>query len=211
MLPREFIHRESHVQIRASDEPDLMPPSFADGLDDWSRGDGTPDSPTYDCDPAARVARGDADFGTCLELRKTDPVQQLRYMGELPVRHWSYLRIAVRLKVLRGPLPLVQIAAWPGGAGGLGVPDVPVAGPLIRIPAHAVVVEFATVIGPEPLPGVDLVWDARVLYAHVGLDLLGPSGGVVRIADLAVHDVTRAFAAAGRVLPGFDPVVAGDD
>jgi hypothetical protein len=64
--------------------PDLMPPAFAEGLDDWSRGDGTPDSPTYEASGLARLAR-DAELGICLELRTADPVQRLRYMGELPV------------------------------------------------------------------------------------------------------------------------------
>lgn len=186
-------------------DTDLMPPAFAEGLDDWCKGDGTPDSPTYDHDPAARIARGDAEFGTCLELRKTDPVQRLRYMGEMPVRAGSYLAISARLKVLRGPLPLVQIAAWPGGAGGRGMPDLPDTGALVRIPAHGQVVDLRTVIGPTPRPGVDLVWDGRALYAHVGLDIIGPEGAIIRIADISVRDVTAAFSPMGRVLPGFGP------
>jgi len=186
---------------------DLMPPAFAEGLDDWSRGDGTPDSCTYDHDPAARIARGDTEFGACLELRKTGPVQRLRYMGEMPMRAGSYVAITARLKVLRGPLPLVQIAAWPGGAGGRGVPDLPGTGALVRIPAHGQVVDLGMVIGPAPHPGVDLVWDTRVLYAHVGLDILGPVGAIIRIADISAHDVTRAFSPMGRVPPGFSPVV----
>jgi hypothetical protein len=43
----------------------------------------------------------------------------------------------------------------------------------------------------------------------VGLDLVGPAGGVVRIADLMVRDVTAAFSADGRVLPGFAPATLG--
>jgi len=190
-------------------DPDLMPPPFAEGLDDWARGDGTPDSPTYDRDPAARLARGDADFGICLELRKTDAVQRLRYMGELPVRRGAFIAITARVKALRGPLCMAQIAAWPGGAGARGVDDLATTGPLLRLPEHGAAVEFSAVIGPEPRIGVDLVWDARVLYAHVGLDLIGPEGGVVRIADLAVRDVTHAFTPAGRGLPGFAPQPAG--
>src|SRR5690606_1147024 len=117
-------------------ETDLMPPAFAEGLDDWSKGDGTPESPTYDHDPGARVARGDVHFGACLELRKVEPVQRLRYMGEVPVRRGAYVEIVARVKVVRGALPLVQIAAWPGGAGARGVDDLPCTGPLVRIPAH---------------------------------------------------------------------------
>jgi len=40
-------------------EPDLMPPPFAEGLDDWSCGDGTPDSPSYDRASFARIAVND--------------------------------------------------------------------------------------------------------------------------------------------------------
>jgi hypothetical protein len=82
---------------------DLMPPAFAEGLDDWSRGDGTPDSPTWEAAEDARLARGDPDFGVCLELRKVGPVARLRYMGELPVLRGAYLEVAARLKAMRGP------------------------------------------------------------------------------------------------------------
>jgi hypothetical protein len=64
------------------------------------------------------------------------------------------------------------------------------------------------VIGPGAGPGVHIVWDARVLYAHVGLDLMGPEGGVVRIESVRVRDVTQRLAPGGRVLPGFEPAPA---
>lgn len=188
---------------RTQTDPDLMPPAFAEGLDDWSRSDGTPDSPTYDRVESARIALNDGDFGPCLEMRKTDPVQRLRYMGEVPVRPGSYVEIAARIKALRGPLPSVRIATWPGGGGGQGIADLPSTGPLLRIGAHDAPVALRVVIGPEAGPGVDLVWDRRALYAHVGLDLAGPDGGVVRIEDIVVRDVTRAFVPGGRRLPGF--------
>ena len=182
--------------------PDLMPPAFAEGLDDWSRGDGTPDSPTYDGSGLARLAR-DPDFGTCLELRTTEPVQRLRYMGELPVPTGAFLEVTARLKVVRGPLPEARIAAWPGGAGGRRVCGLPSAAPVVPVAAHAAAVGLRAVIGPEPLEDVDLAWDFRVLYAHVGLDLLGARGAVVRIESVAVREVTARFAPGGRKLPGF--------
>jgi hypothetical protein len=188
----------------APTRPDLMPPAFAEGLDDWSRGDGTPDGPTYEASGLARLAR-DADFGICLELRTTDPVQRLRYMGELPVPAGAFIEVSTRLKALRGPLPEVRVAAWPGGAGGRRVPDVPVATDLVPVAAHGVVVGLRAVVGPTALDGVDLAWDTRVLYAHVGLDLLGPCGAVVRIESLAVREVTDRFSPGGRALPGFGP------
>ena len=192
------------MNFHATLELDLMPPAFAEGLADWSCGDGTPDCPTYEEAENARLARNDPDFGTCLELRKIAPVERLRYMGELPIRAGAYVEVAVRLKALRGPLALAQIAAWPGGRDGRLVPDLPMAGPVVGARGHGVVLELAAVLGPEARPGVDMVWDHRAIYAHVGVDLLGPVGGVVRIESVAVREVTRRFTPLGRVLPGFE-------
>ena len=50
---------------------------------------------------------------------------------------------------------------------------------------------------------LDIAWDHRAVYAHVGIDLLGPAGGVVRVESVAVREVTRRFTPLGRVLPGF--------
>ena len=44
-----------------------------------------------------------------------------------------------------------------------------------------------------------------MLYAHVGLDVEGPAGALVRIEGVEVRDVTRRFTPMGRVLPGFEP------
>lgn len=182
--------------------PDLMPPSFAEGLDDWSRGDGTPESPTYEGSGQARLAR-DADFGVCLELRTDGPVQRLRYMGEVPVPAGAFVAIAARIKLIRGPLPEVRVAAWPGSRHGRAVPGLPVAAAAIAVPAHEALVPVAAVIGPEAVDGVDLVWDGRALYAHVGLDILGSRGAVVRVESLTVREVTARFTGGGRRLPGF--------
>lgn len=184
-------------------EPDLMPPAFSEGLEDWSRGDGTPDSPTYATAANARLAQGDGDFGVCLELRTAGPVQRLRYMGEVPLARGAYLEVSARLKAVRGPLPTVRIAAWPGGAGGKGVRGLATATTPIPLAEHGAIANPRAVIGPEEGPGVDLVWDARVLYAHMGLDLIGPGDAVVRIEAIRVRDVTRSFAP--QPLPGFGP------
>jgi len=183
---------------------DLMPPAFADGLSDWSWGDGTPDGPAYDEAPFARLATGDPDFGTCLEVRKVEPVQRLRYMGELPLPCNGFVEVSARVKVLRGPLPAaVRIAAFAGGAQGSAVPGLALAGAAMVFPCHATLVTVRAVIGREARPGVDLVWDERALYAHVGLDLTGPDKGVVRVESIAVHDVTPRFRPEGALLPGF--------
>jgi hypothetical protein len=192
------------MNLHATAELDLMPPAFAEGLADWSCGDGTPDCPTYEDAENARLARNDPDFGTCLELRKIGGVERLRYMGELPVRAGAYVEVAARLKALRGPLPLARVAAWPGGRDGRQVPGLPLAGAVVAPRGHGIVLELSAVIGPAARPGVDLVWDGRAVYAHVGVDLLGPVGGVVRIESVAAREVTRRFAPLGRVLPGFE-------
>ena len=48
-----------------------------------------------------------------------------------------------------------------------------------------------------------------MLYAHVGLDVEGPAGAVVRIESVAVREVTRRFSPTGRLLPGFEPAARG--
>jgi hypothetical protein len=190
------------MNFHARPEVDLMPPPFAEGLDDWTWGEGMPDGPSYDEADFARVAPRDLVFGTCLELRTVEPVQRLRYMGELPVARGAFLEVTAALKVVRGPLPKARIAAWPGGARGLGVAGLPMQGPLETFAGHDRVRELRAVIGPAALPCVDLVWDERVLYTHVGLDLVGEAGAVVRVSGIAVREVTGDFTGR-RLLPGF--------
>lgn len=171
---------------------DLMPPPFAEGFDDWSSGDGTPESPTYASAERAHLIR-DRDFGCCLELRLTTPVQRLRYMGEVPILPGRFVEVSARVKVMRGPLPELRIAARPGGVGGQAIGGLPGTATPRTMFAQEAVHSLAAVIGLEARPGVDLLWDERVLYAHVGLDLLGAVGSVVRLENLAVHDVTPRF------------------
>lgn len=196
------------MNITTSFAIDLMPPPFAEGLDDWSRGDGSPESAVYAGSADARIACGDPDFGTCLELRKTEPVQRLRYMGEVPVRAGRFIEIGVRLKGKRGPLPMAQIAAMPGGAHGRLIAGLPWDGPARGFGRHGAILSLSAVIGPEPRDGVDLVWDGRAIYAHVGVDLVGQNGGVVRIENISVRDVTAVFSPSGPILPGFGPLAA---
>jgi len=182
---------------------DLAPPPFSDGLADWSCGDGTPASTSYEEREGARIARGDPDFGACLELRLVDPVQRLRYMGELPLRGGRVVEVRARVKALRGPLPAARVAAWPGGQGGRGLPGLRGAAAATPLPGHGAVVEISATIGLAPGPGVDLAWDERAIYAHVGLDLIGPPGAILRIADIAVHERPAAAVEAAAPLPGF--------
>jgi hypothetical protein len=183
---------------------DLMPPAFEEGLGLWSNGDGTPDAPTYDTAANARLAKNDPDFGDCLELRKVNSVQRLRYAGEIPFMRGSFIEVTVRIKALRGPLPLAHIAAWTGGRHGRSVPGMACMGPVVSLGAHDEICQLRAVIGPEPFDGVDMVWSTDVLYAHIGLDLIGPDQGVVRVDALGVRDVSDSFPGAEIVMPGFE-------
>jgi len=171
----------------------FMPPPFSGGFDVWSSGDGTPGSATYDGDPDAALVPSDADFAGCLELNKTGGTQKLRYMGETPILPGCYLRVTARVKAVAGNLPAVRIAAWAGGAGGSHVAGLDETGPSVALTAYGEVVEVSAIIGTAQRTGVDMPWTPDVLYAHVGLDLTGPTGGTIRIDDLIVEDVTSAF------------------
>ncbi|MDU8943463.1 right-handed parallel beta-helix repeat-containing protein [Ovoidimarina sediminis] len=171
----------------------LMPPEFAGGLDVWSSEDGTPGSATYDGDPNAAFVPADQDFGGALELLKTTATQRLRWMGETPVLPGCYLRVRARVKAISGNLPSVRIAAWPGGAGSAYVPGLVETGPTVALSAYGDIVEVSAILGTGNRTGVDMQWSPDVLYAHVGLDLTGATGGVVRIDDLVVEDITSAF------------------
>ncbi|MFT5616600.1 MAG: hypothetical protein ACI8Q6_003905, partial [Granulosicoccus sp.] len=159
----------------------LMPPAFESGLGVWSSGDGTPGSDTYSGAANAAFEPADQDFGGCLELLKTQSVQQLRYMGETPLLPGCYLQIKVRLKAVSGNLPNVRIAGWAGKAGGNHVSGVIEVGPTTTIASYGDVVEISAIVGAGLRGGVDMVWGGDALYGHFGLDLTGATGGVVRI------------------------------
>jgi len=171
----------------------FMPPAFEAGLDMWSSGDGTPGADSYADSVLAAFVPADQDFGGALELVKAENVQKLRHMGETPLLPGCYLQVRARVKAMGGPLPGVRIAAWPGGAGGAPVPGLPQTGPQVSLTAYGEVVEISAIIGPGTRNGVTLAWGRSALYAHIGLDLTGPNGGIVRIDDIEVEDVTRFF------------------
>lgn len=175
---------------------DLTPPRFVEGLADWFCGVAVPGAGAA-APGRARLVGGDPDFGDCLELRKLEREQRLRYMGELPIRAGARVEIRLRLRLVQGPAPLARVAATPGAAGGVILAGLPACGPAAPLPADGAPATLRLVVAGAPGPGVDLAWDARALYAHVGLDLLGPCGGVVRVADLAAREIGP------RALPGF--------
>ncbi|WP_298293981.1 glycosyl hydrolase family 28-related protein [uncultured Litoreibacter sp.] len=171
----------------------LTPPAFANGLDMWSRGDGTPGTPTYDGFATAAYVPADQDFGGCLEILKTENTQNLRYMGETPLLPGCYLQIKARVKAISGNLPTVRIAAFAGGAGGAAVPGVMTTGPATPLTGYGDVVEVTAIVGTGSRAGVTLPWGTQALYGHFGLDLTGSNGGVVRIDDIEITDITSAF------------------
>ncbi|MFN4101427.1 MAG: right-handed parallel beta-helix repeat-containing protein [Pararhodobacter sp.] len=167
----------------------LMPPPFADGLTVWSSGDGIPGSPTYAGAANAAFVPSDPDFEGCLELLKTASTQKLRWMGQTPVINGLYLRVTARVKAMSGSLPSVRIAGFAATAGNAAVPGVVVNGPSVALTTYGRVVEVSAIIATASRTGVDMNWTG-VSHGYVGLDLTGPNGGVVRIDDMIIEDVT---------------------
>jgi hypothetical protein len=171
----------------------LMPPPFANGLGVWSRENGTPGSATYLNAPDASFVAADQDFGGALEIVKSEAVQRLRHTGETPILPGCYMRISARVKAVSGALPSVRIAGWAGGAGGAAVTGLATAGPSVTLTTYGEIVEVSAIVGTGLRTGVDMVWSPPALYGHFGLDLTGANGGVVRIDDIVIEDVTGAF------------------
>ena len=171
----------------------LMPPAFGDGLDVWSSADGLAGDPAYDGAANASLIAADADFGTCLELIKTAATQKLRSMIETPVLTGCYLRVRVRVKAISGALPSVRIAAWAGGASDAHIAGVIETGNSVPLTAYGEIVEVSAIIGSGARTGVDMIWGRTASFGHFGLDLTGNTGGVIRVEDIVVEDVTSVF------------------
>ncbi|MCF6445574.1 right-handed parallel beta-helix repeat-containing protein [Nereida sp. MMG025] len=172
----------------------LTPPDFTQGLDQWSSGDGTAGSDTYANAGNAALVPSDPDFSGCLELVKTQGgTQPLRFMGQTPLIPGCYLQVTVRVKAVSGALPQVRIAANPRRTNNAAVNGVLKTGPAVQLDTYGQVVEIKAIIGQGDRPGVDMVWGMDAAYAFVGLDLTGPTGGVVRIDDIKIEDATSVF------------------
>ncbi len=171
----------------------LMPPAFSGGLTVWSSEDGTPGSATYDGDANAALVAADQDFGGCLELLKTSATQKLRYMGQTTILPGCYLRITARVKAISGNLPSVAIAGWAGDASNSNVGGLVEMGPSVSLTAYGEVVEVSAIVGAGLRGGVDMVWGTGAIYGHFGLNLTGSTGGLVRIDDIVIEDITSAF------------------
>lgn len=171
----------------------LTPRPFVDGLNVWSSQDGLAGSDTYANASNAAIVAADQDFGGCLELLKTSGVQKVRWMGRIPVEPGCFLRVTVRIKAISGNLPRVRAAATPVFGNGDLVFELPTSGEELELGAYGRVETVSVIFATSNRSGVDLTFDERAANVHVGLDLLGASGGIVRIDDIEVEDVTGAF------------------
>ncbi|WP_171130759.1 MULTISPECIES: glycosyl hydrolase family 28-related protein [unclassified Ruegeria] len=171
----------------------FMPPAFANGLGVWSSGDGTPGTPTYDGSGSGAFVPSDADFAGCLEIFKTNPTQQLRYMGQTPLQPGCYLQIKARVKAISGPLPQVRIAGWAGAAGDVNVAGVAQQGSATQLSGYGTVHEITAIVGTGYRAGVDMPWGPTAIYGHFGIDIEGTNGAVVRVDDIEITDATSVF------------------
>ncbi|MEX0348690.1 MAG: glycosyl hydrolase family 28-related protein [Paracoccaceae bacterium] len=176
-----------------TDGIEFMPPAFSAGLNVWSSGDGRPGSATYANAPNAAFVPADADFGGCLELQKSTTTQKLRYMGQTPLQPGCYLRVRVRVKAISGNLPVVRVAAWAGGAGEVHLGGVNEFGPAVPLTSYGDVFEVSAIVGSGRRDGVDMPWGRDALFGHFGINLEGPNGGIVRVDDIEIEDVTTFF------------------
>lgn len=171
----------------------LMPPPFSAGLALWSREDGRPGQGSYAGQPNAAFVPADQDFAGCLELQKTLSLQKLRCFQQIPFQPGLYLRVTARVKAISGPLPSVRIAAWAGNSGGSNVASAVQTGPSVALTGYGQVVTVSAILASGNRTGVDMTWGTGPVYGHMGLDLTGPTGGVVRIDDIEIEDVTAIF------------------
>lgn len=171
----------------------LMPPAFVDGLTVWSSGDGQIGDPVYDGSARAVLITADSDFGPCLELEKLDVTQKLRFTGQTPILPGCYLRVTARLKVTGGARPSVRIAAFAGNGSGVEVTGIDVTGDAVFLENYNQVYEVSALVGTGNRPGVDLVWGMNPTFGHFGVDLLGDTGGFVRIESIRIEDATHIF------------------
>ena len=171
----------------------LMPPGFSAGLYNWSRANGVANDLTWSGATNAAIVPADQDFGPCLEIQKLETVTRIRYMGETPIIPGTFLRVSARVKGIAGNLPQVRVAGWPGTAQRVVVSGVPQSSDAVSLPGYGRVVEVSAIIATATRQGVDMSWGPTATIGHLGLDLIGPNGGAVRIENLRIEDVTAEF------------------
>ncbi|MGV6840494.1 MAG: glycosyl hydrolase family 28-related protein [Planktomarina sp.] len=178
-----------------TDGIDFMPPSFASGLINWSSEDGLPGEDSYATAANAAFVPADQDFSGCLELQTTDTLTKVRAFVETPVEPGVYLQIRARVKLISGAFPSVRIGGWPGRSNGALVSGAPQFGPEVAISSYGDVVEVSAIVGSGNRGGVDMVWGKDARFGHFGIDLVGTPGGIVRIDDIEIEDVSGAYVA----------------
>ena len=171
----------------------LMPPPFSAGLNLWSRDDGVSGDGSYLAQPNAAFVPSDQDFAGCLELTKTLATMKLRCFQSIPFEPGLYLRVTAKVKAISGPLPSVRIAGWAGNASGGNVTTAAQVGPSIALTTYGQVVTVTAIIGSGNRLGVDMVWGLAPVNGHLGLDLTGATGGVIRIDDIVIEDASDTF------------------
>ncbi len=170
----------------------FQPLPFSAGLSIWSAGDGTPGTTNYAISGSGVFVAADQDFSGCLEVLKTDATARVRYMGETPILPGCYLQVTARIKAVSGPLPAVSISGWAGVVGGIQLPALPETGPAVQLTTYGEVVEVRAIVATADRTGVDMAWTGAQ-YGHLGINLTGPTGGVVRLDDLTIEDVSSVF------------------
>ncbi len=168
------------------------PTPFSAGLGVWSTTTGRPGTPTYAGAGGGVFVPADQDFSGCMEIVKSSATQAVRYMGQTPVQPGCYLQVTVRVKAVAGALPSVRIAGNPYSSGNVALSGTTNFGPSRQLTAYGEVVEITAIFGTGARGGVNMVWPTAA-YAHIGLDLTGPNGGVVRIDDIRIEDVSSYY------------------
>ena len=171
----------------------LMPPPFSAGLNLWSREDGLSGQGSYLAQGNAAFVPSDQDFGGCLELTKTVSTMKLRCFQSIPFEPGLYLRVTAKVKAVSGAFPAVRIAGWAGNSGGTNVASAVQTGPSVQLTTYGEIVTVSAIIGSGVRLGVDMVWGLAPVNGHLGLDLTGPTGGVVRIEDIVIEDASDVF------------------
>ena len=171
----------------------LMPPPFSAGLNLWSREDGLAGQGSYLAQANAAFVPSDQDFGGCLELTKTLSTMKLRCFQAIPFQPGLYLRVTASVKAVSGPFPTVRIAGWAESSSGGNVGTAMQTGPSTLLTTYGEVVTVSAIIGSGNREGVDMVWGLAPVLGHLGLDLTGNTGGVIRVEDIVIEDVTDVF------------------
>ena len=96
------------------------------------------------------------------------------------------------MKAIADLMPSVRIAGYPALANGNKVSGLSETGSSTQLTTYGEVVEVSAIIATGDRTGVDMVW-TNAVYGHFGIDLTGASGGLVRIDDIIIEDVTSVF------------------